>query len=169
MRRLLVLFLLATSALFATPYESPAGYSIDIPNGWEWGTGLMGSDLFAIAPEGEDTGTANFNVMVGSSGGLDLDTLYGESIKGLKDLLDDVEIEQSGTGRLGSLRAKWHINSYLFQGSELKVLQYVAVKDGTAYALTFTTSDADFGHYRPTFDGIVHSFSLSDQADTQET
>jgi hypothetical protein len=143
-------------------YESPSGYGVDIPDGWEYGTGLMGADLFAIAPpaEEEEHGTANFNVMVGESGGMTLDQFYDASLSGLKAIVEGLEIEKSGDVDLGGMKAKWHVYTYPHYKVDLKVLQYVAIDGPTVYVLTFTTGNKDYAYYQPTFEKVMKSFKL---------
>ena len=151
-------------------YTSPSGYSVEIPEDWEYGTGLMGADLFAIAPpdEGQEYGTANFNVMVGDSGGLTLDQFYDASLSGLESIVDGLKIDDSGNTDLGGMKAKWHIYTYPHYKMDLKVLQYVAVDGPTVYVLTFTTGEKDYNHYKSTFKDVVDSFKMvSDQKPVQ--
>ncbi len=143
-------------------YTSPSGYSVEIPESWEYGTGLMGADVFAIAPpsEGQEYGTANFNVMVGDSGGLTLDQFYDASLSGLESIVEGLKIDQSGNTDLGGMKAKWHVYTYPHYKVDLKVLQYVAIDGPTVYVLTFTTGTKDYDHFKPTFDTVVKSFEM---------
>lgn len=172
MRRVLAAILVGGMLCSATPvpshdsngliYKSPSGYSVEIPEDWEYGTGLMGADMFAIAPpsDASEYGTANFNVMVGDSGGLTLDQFYDASLSGLQAIVDGLEIEHSGDADLGGMKSKWHVYTYPHYKIDLKVLQYVAIDGPSVYVVTFTTGNKDYSHYKPTFESVVKSFKM---------
>ncbi|MBS0622852.1 MAG: DcrB-related protein [Verrucomicrobia bacterium] len=143
-------------------FVSERGYQLVIPQGWESGSGLMGADLFAIAPPAQDpnVGTANFNVMTGDVAGVSLEDFYSDAMMGLSNLVDNFKLLDQGKGVVGGKPALWHLYTYNYQDLELEVLQYITMIGQEVYVLTFTTLEADYAYYQPTFEQVVKSLEF---------
>lgn len=142
------------------PYNNPnLGFSLDYPANWE-----KEESLTFVSPQGgignrtpevisvttEALPTSNFSL-----------DRYSDAAIGQVESFQDFKLLNSSSTMLAGLAA--HMILYTFTDESqtpLQNLQVWAVKDGTAYVVTYGGTPEEFDSSLPAFQSIIDSFSL---------
>lgn len=111
-------------------------------------------DLVLLAPPS----SANINIVAESADECPtLDQAYSEAVSAFINCELDLK---SGDLELNGIPSKWIFSSYVHQGVEIHVLQYLIVVQEMQYVISFGASSEDFGSYYSEFEKIMDSFRL---------
>ena len=142
------------------PYNNPnLGFSLDYPANWE-----KEESLTFVSPQGgignrtPEVISVTTEVLPTSDFSLDR---YSDAAIGQVESFQDFKLLNSSSTMLAGLPA--HMILYTFTDESqtpLQNLQVWAVKDGTAYVVTYGGTPEEFDSSLPAFQSIIDSFSL---------
>ncbi len=148
-----ILFLLTLSAQGQTAMDINIGsISISVPSGWiaHYTDSTMVFILYSPVEE-NDTFQENINVTTEKLPlKYSVQGYMSEAVKSLKTVYTDLQIIES--------KDNYHIFSGKVNNTLLKQMQFVYIKDNTAYVVTYTATPDSFDRYVKTFNEIQKTF-----------
>jgi len=139
-------------------------FSLRLPRDWERKENLMGSAVVAIGPQGKSSEDfrENINVVVEDlPNAMTSKEYFDVSLKVLKRLFTDFQLEKSGSLKLNQKDAYWVVFTHRMGKVKAKVLQYMLVDGLKAYVITSSSAPQKFSKYQHLFEEVAKSFSLS--------
>lgn len=140
---------------------SDAEISFDYPAAWT--EDATGTDTLVVltAPNGRD----NMNVISVdlSPSPMTLEEFSDLSIEGIEQAIPGYSYVRDGGTTMAGLPAHEIVFTATKDGEVLKFWQVWTIAGNTAYALTFTAAEDNFGNLKPKVQGIVDSFKIKKQ------
>lgn len=146
-------------------YRNDAGnFSVVFPENWDYKENFMNLPVMAFTPLESETDQFQENISisyetVGEE--MTLDDYYDFTMESIKDMssffLNFKEIENSDM-ILDEVPSKYSTYTYTMQEVEIKVMFYLLIKNGRAYAITGTTTTETFDQYKTELEKIAQSF-----------
>lgn len=175
MKIILVIFsfiMLSLETPFAAESQAPAiqeqknktvDYTIEIPSNWEIVKQYQGVDLVALAPKRESQYLfrTNMNIISANLGfEITRDEFYQYNLESLNNLLSDFNLENAKDVTIGGVSAKKLTFTHTMGIVNVRVNQYLILRNAEAYVMTFTAAREDFDNLAPLFDKIADSFKF---------
>jgi hypothetical protein len=142
------------------PYNNTSfGFTLEFPSNWQ-----KEESLTLVSPQGgidnEYPEIISVDTEVLSSSDLSLDT-YSEASLGQVKSLQDFKLLNSSSTTLAGLPAHMIVYSFIDESeTPLQNLHVWAVKDGTAYTITYTGTPEEFESSLPALQGVLDTFRL---------
>jgi hypothetical protein len=162
------LFIIKANAQFETFNDTANHYSIIYPTAWKYEIGdpVYRGIAFSASrvPVGKgDYARDNFNINIIKTPRKDLEKSFADLVRYLSDdSTSNFKVIEKGDTLLNGRKFKWLIETHKYPHSPTQMLNYdfLTVKEGKTYILTFTTFSNYFDTVKPLFDKIAGSFIL---------
>ena len=142
-------------------------YAIEYPSDWEVTTqktqpAIQFSILANIESQKADSFRESVNLSVENLGGrnLSLKEYIDLSLKQIKIQIPSAKIVSSDPVKVRDEATQEMIWKAEFSGTKLKFKQQIFIKEGTAYILTYTATEADFDKYLKAGEAIMKSLEI---------
>jgi hypothetical protein len=151
--------------IYYLPFASAQKFTLDFPKEWTLQKGEEGFDLIAKAPPfgSDDLFRENVNVISQPIQiPLKMEELSLANIAVLEKVLVDFNLESEKKVNLAGAVADKIIYTHRIGPVNLKVIQYLILKDDKVYILTFTADSLDYSKIEKEFVAIAGTFKLQD-------
>lgn len=143
-------------------------YSIIFPAAWHYqiGDSVYRGIAFSASRESDRSryySNDNFNINIIKTPRKDLEKSFADLVRYLgTDSTASHTLIEKGDTTLNERKFKWLIETYKYPNDPVQMHHYdfLTVKDGKTYILTFTTYSVNFNKVKPLFDKIAGSFIL---------
>ncbi|MDD2715227.1 MAG: hypothetical protein PHW04_04970 [Candidatus Wallbacteria bacterium] len=141
-------------------YNYRYGFSLEPPTGWARPPKFMGFIFSAVAPPdgAMDALQENMNLNCETTGEVSLERYSERTYSGIRNLLSDVEIIDSGEISAGGLKARFMVLKYLMGKLEIQAMQFFLLHEGKAVLATYASEPKAFGKYRAVFEKSFSTF-----------
>lgn len=141
-------------------YSKAKNISVAYPKNWEPKDNADGVMVFSPLEGEGDKFAENVNVVVGSSGGLSLQSYYDLNMKGLKGTFKDYKEVSTSEIEIDGVKAKRALVSYELEGIKVDASFYVLTKGQKGIAIVATGLFGQLDKYIEDFDNIAKSFKF---------